>query len=227
MTRGKLIVLAGNEASGKATQTEMLYNRLISEGYGVERSTFPRYETPTGMIIGGPLQGKPEISRSWFTEGAANVPKEVASLYYLADRVYHKPFLEDILNSGKNLILDRYSEANPMHQGGKIREKNEREIFFRFLDNLEHKIFGLPKPDLTAVLYMPSEKAIELKRNMEGIEMDDLEKNFEYIKNSEESCLHFTEFHNLPKINCVSKSGEIKSREEIHEEVYSLVKNIL
>ena len=226
MKRGKLFVIAGNEASGKATQTKMLYNRLIKEGYLVEKSTFPRYETPTGKIIGGPLQGKPEISASWFPEGAGNVSKEVASLYYLADRVYHKPYLEEVLNSGTNLILDRYTEANPMHQGGKIKNRAERESFFNFLYNLEHEIFKLPKPDLTVCLYMPTEKAMELKSNM-NVKMDDLETNFNYIKNSEESCLHFAEFHNLPKIDCVKEDGTLKYPKLIHEEVYSIVKKSL
>lgn len=226
MKRGKLFVIAGNDASGKATQTEMLYKRLISEEFPVERSTFPRYETPTGKIIGGPLQGKPEISESYFSEGAGNVNKEVASLYYLADRVYHKSFLEKILDSGRNLILDRYVEANSMHQGGKIRDMKEREDFFKFLDKLEYGFFNLPRPDLTLVLYMPHEKGMELKSNMD-VEKDDVEKDINYLKNSEKSCLHFAEFYNLPVVSCVSYNGKVKSREEIHTSVYNTFKSIL
>ena len=227
MKRGKLFVIAGNESSGKEKQTKMLYNRLNSEGYKIEKSTFPRYETPTGKIIGGPLQGKPEISESWFPEGAGNVPKEVASLYYLADRVYNMPPIKKTLENGLPVILDRYVEANQMHQGGKIRDRKEREEFFQFIDTLEFGLYKLPRPDLTVVLHMPTEKAMELKSKMTGVQMDDLEKNFNYIKNSEESCLHFAEFYNLPLISCVSKEGAIRHPKEIHEEVYSIIKDFL
>ena len=35
MGKGKLIILEAGDASGKATQTRLLYDRLVKEGYPV------------------------------------------------------------------------------------------------------------------------------------------------------------------------------------------------
>jgi len=40
---GKFIVIAGTDGSGKATQTNLLVERLKKEGYDVEVISFPQY----------------------------------------------------------------------------------------------------------------------------------------------------------------------------------------
>ena len=42
---GKLIVVEGVDASGKATQTERIYTRLKEEGYNVRQISFPDYDS--------------------------------------------------------------------------------------------------------------------------------------------------------------------------------------
>jgi dTMP kinase len=222
--RGKLITIEGTDASGKDTQTTRLCNRLKSEGVSIERSSFPRYDTPTGKIVGGPLLGKPEISKSYF-EKPAEVDPKVASAYYVADRRNNLPFIQEILNSGTHLILDRYVESNHGHQGGKIRNPRERWEFFKWLDNLEYNMFELPRPNLTIFLYMPFEKGIELKSKM-NVQLDRVEKDFDYLKNSEESYLQLADFYHWKKIDC-TRENELRTKEEIHEEVYQIVKEIL
>lgn len=224
MSRGKLIAIEGTDASGKNTQTKLLYKKLISENIPVVRDTFPRYETPTGKIIGGPFLGKPEISQSYF-ENPANVDPKVASAFYVADRKYNLPFINKTLDSGNHLILDRYVESNMGHQGGKIPNPSERLNFYKWLEKLEYEMFELPRPDLTIFLYMPFEKGIELKSKM-NIKKDEVEKDFNYLKNSEEAYLQLAKLYNWKKINCVNK-GKIRSKKDIHKETYSIVKNIL
>jgi len=226
MKKGKLIAIEGTDASGKNTQTKLLYERLIEEGFPVVRDTFPRYSTPTGKIVGGPLLGKFEICKSFFSEeGAGNVPAKVASAYYAADRRYNLPFINATLNSGKYLILDRYVESNMGHQGGKISNPEKRLEFFKWLEKLEYEMFELPRPDLTIFLYIPFEKGIELKSKM-NIQKDDVEKDYNYLKNSEEAYLQLCGLYNWKKIDCIN-NGKIKSREKIHREVYKAVREIL
>jgi dTMP kinase len=225
MTKGKLIAIEGTDASGKETQTKLLYEKLLSNKVPVVRDTFPRYNTPTGKIIGGPLLGKPEIGKGYFSEGAGNVPAKVASAFYVADRHYNIPFINDALNSGKNLILDRYVESNMGHQGGKIRDSKERLEFYKWLEKLEYEMFELQRPDLTVFLYMPFEKGMELKSKM-NVEKDEVEKDFNYLKNSEEAFLQLSDLYGWKKINCV-ENNSLKSIEEISEEVYRVVREIL
>ena len=54
---GKLIIIEGTDCSGKATQSEKLYQKLIEDGYKVYKTSFPMYDTPTGKIVGGPYLG--------------------------------------------------------------------------------------------------------------------------------------------------------------------------
>ena len=102
--KGKLIVIEGTDCSGKQTQTELLEARLKSLNYQCIRIDFPRYETPTGKIVGGPYLGKPEICKSYFTEGAVNVDPKIASLYYAADRKYNISTVNDYLEKGFYVI---------------------------------------------------------------------------------------------------------------------------
>ena len=223
MKRGKLIVIEGTDASGKNTQTELLYNKLISKEVSIFRDTFPKYNTATGKIIGGPFLGKPEISHSYF--GApAEVDSKVASAFYVADRRYNLPLIDGYLNVG-HLILDRYVGSNMGHQGGKIRNPEERLEFYKWLEKLEYEMFELPRPDLTIFLYMPFKKGIGLKSKM-NLPKDEVEKNFDYLKNSEEAYLQLVELYNWERIDCV-KNDKIKSKQEIHKEIYNIVKKII
>jgi len=224
MRRGKLIAIEGTDASGKNTQTNYLYEKLKNGGFPIERSSFPRYDTPTGKIVGGPLLGKKEISNSFF-ESPANIDPKVASAYYVADRRFNLPFINQTLRAGNHLILDRYVASNMGHQGGKIRDSQERLKFYNWLDKLEYDMFELPRPDLTLFLYMPFEIGMELKSKM-GTPKDEVEKDFNYLKNSEEAYLQLANLYDWSKVDCI-KDGQIRSKENIAEEVYNIVKEIL
>ncbi|MBT3642721.1 hypothetical protein HN604_02060 [archaeon] len=117
MKRGKIIVIEGTDCSGKETQSKLLFQRLAQENIPSEVISFPNYRTPTGKIIGGPYLGKPEICPSWFSQGPGPVDPKVASLLYAADRRFALFAIDKILNSGTNIIFDRYGSANQGHQG--------------------------------------------------------------------------------------------------------------
>ncbi len=232
MKKGKLIVIAGTDSSGKETQTGKLIERFRREDVPCETMSFPRYDTPTGRIVGGPYLGKPEIGECWFSEGPDSVDPRVASLYYAADRRAALPEIESILNSGKHLVLDRYVSANMGHQGGKIRDAEKREDFYRFEERLEHDLLGLPRADLTVFLYIPYLVAMGLEKGREG-EADGHESNPRHLMNAEEAYLQLAELYNWHKINCVSGRAPwgginfLKTVKEIHNEVYRIVEGLI
>ena len=144
MAKGKIIVIAGTDCSGKETQSKMLLSRLEKEGKRIFMSSYPRYDTPTGKIVGGPYLGKPAICKGYFPEGAPAVDPVVSAFYYAADRGYNNPGILKKLDEGVNVILDRYVSANLAHQGGKIFDENKRLDFFRKIEIME---FGLNLED--------------------------------------------------------------------------------
>jgi dTMP kinase len=221
--RGKLILIEGTDCSGKQTQSELLVERLVKAGRKVERLSFPMYDTPTGKIIGGPYLGKESICESWFHEGATNVNAKVASMYYAADRLYNLPKINKLLDDGVDVILDRYSASNMAHQGGKISDSDERRKLYKWIDELEYEFLKLPRPDFSYLLYMPHlySKKLRLSR-AENEKLDEHEKSEEHLKNAETSYLEIADIYNFTTINCVV-NGEIKSIENINEELYSSV----
>ena len=219
----KIIVIEGTDCSGKETQSKMLLERLNQNNIDSVYMTFPAYDTPTGKIIGGSYLGKESIGKCVFPEGAVNVDAKVASLYYAADRLYNKPKIEEILNKS-NVIIDRYVESNMAHQGGKIKDKNERLKMYEFLRSLEYDLLELPQPDITIFLYMPYQYAVELKKNR--TELDQHELSEEHLRNAEDCYLELAELHNYIKIDCV-KDGVIRTKEDINDEVYQKVKALI
>jgi len=222
---GKIIVIEGTDCSGKETQAKLLVDRLKKENRKIEKMSFPSYDSPTGKIVGGPYLGKKHLGEGVFPEGAANVDAKVSSLYFAADRKYNIGSINELLNSGYDVLLDRYVESNMAHQGGKLKSKEERLKMYKWLDTLEYMLLELPRPDLTIFLYMPYEYALKL-REERNEPADEHEKSVEHLKNAEISYLELERLYQFQRIDCV-KNKKIKTKEEIHEEVYSLVKKIV
>lgn len=224
--KGKIIVVEGTDCSGKETQTSLLVQRLRKEGRNVERMSFPNYDSPTGKIVGGPYLGKQYICEGYFSEGASNVDPKVACLYYAADRRYNLPKMKELLDQGVDIILDRYVESNMGHQGGKIFDKEERLELYKNLELLEYDFLELPRPDLTIFLYVPYKKVAELRKGR-AEPADQHEANPLHIRNAEHAYLELAELHNYKKINCIDKKNKLRDIEDIHEEVYEIVKKVL
>lgn len=221
---GKLIVIEGNDCSGKETQSNMLKERLKRDGYDVFEMAFPRYDTPTGKIVGGPLLGKSHICETYFEDVVKLNPK-VAGLYYVADRLYNLPEIEKNLEEGKVVILDRYTISNMAHQGSKKGTSEERQEIFEFYDKLEFDMLGLPRPDAVILLHMPHENVMEIMKNRDE-PLDEVEKSPEHFKRSEDTYLQLKDLYGFKYVSCVN-GGNVRTREDISEEVYGLVKEIL
>jgi len=137
------------DGSGKATQTNLLVDRLRQSGYQVEVADFPRYGKKSAALVEDYLNGK------------FGSPKEVgpyrASIFYAIDRYDASFEIKKWLEQGKIVICNRYVSANMGHQAGKIENKEERDKFLNWLEDLEFNIFNIPKPDVVIFLYVPPE----------------------------------------------------------------------
>lgn len=223
--RGKLIVVEGTDCSGKETQTKRIVERCEKKGIKVYNYSFPRYDTPTGKIVGGPYLGKSYICDGWFSEGATNVDALVASAYYAADRRYNIKEIIEHLNNGDIVLLDRYVESNMAHQGGKLETKEERQKMYEKLDELEFGIMELPRPDAVIFLYMPSPYAAILRQGRAEA-ADQLERDMEHLAKAEQAYLELTEKYGYIKIDCV-KNDVIRTIDDINNEVMDRFEEII
>jgi len=222
MKRGKLIVIEGTDCSGKQTQSEKLVEFLNKNGIKTAKMSFPMYDTPTGKIVGGPYLGKDWICEGFFPEGAAKVDPKVASLYFAADRKYNISKITKVLDSGANVILDRYVESNMAHQAGKILDIKERSEMIFWLEKLEYTFLELPRPDMTIFLHMPYEDSLKLRLNRPE-KGDQHETSEEHMKCAENTYLFLSKKFMYDVIKCVDAKGNIRTVDDIAKEIDNLV----
>lgn len=226
MEKGKIITIEGTDCSGKETQSKMLYNKLLKDGYNIVRESFPMYSTPTGKIVGGHYLGKKCLGEPYFKEGADKVDYKVASCYFAADRRYnYKKIFEELICNGTNIIFDRYVESNMAHQGGKILDINERYKAYQFIHDLEYNLMELKKPDATIFLYMPYEYSLLLRKSRSE-KPDQHESNPKHLQCAERAYLELEKIYNFKRVNCI-ENGTIRTPKDIHEEVYEKVKKLI
>ena len=215
--RGKIIVIEGTDCSGKETQSK----KLIEKNPNLKYFSFPNYDSPTGKIIGGPYLGKSYICDGWFSEGADAVDPKIASLYYAADRKYNIDKINEMLDNGYDVILDRYVYSNMAHQGGKIKDTEERHKMYKWLEQLEFDLLGLPEPDIKIFLYVPLEVSMEIRKNRNE-SFDQHESNPEHLKHAENAYLEIADLYDFIKIDC-TVDNKMLSIEEINEIIYEHV----
>ena len=219
---GKLIVFEGTDGSGKSTQFELLAKRLEAEGEAFHRLRFPQYSEPSSALIRMYLGGA-------FGEDPEAVNAYAASTFYAVDRyASYQCVWKDYYQGGGLVVSDRYTTSNAVHQGSKVPE-GERAEFFRWLYDLEYDRMGLPRPDLVVLLDMPVELSEQLMRKREqstGTHADIHERDEAYLKKCHEAALHAAAYYGWRTVSC-AKDGAIRSVEEIHEEVYAIVKSCL
>lgn len=228
MKKGKLIVIDGTDGSGKATQIDLLAKRLTKEGKKVKLVDFPEYyKNFFGGFIGECLSDE--------GYNFLNTHPKIASALYAADRWESKKQMEEWLKEGYIVLANRYVSANQIHQAGKISNSKKRREFLKWLDTMEHKVFGIPRPDIVIYLSLPIKLVQKLlgdrnktqKRKYLRRKSDVHESSQQFLENSRKSALKLvSELNNFRKIDCAPKD-EILSREVIHEEVYSSVKKLL
>ena len=221
--KNKIIVIEGTDCSGKQTQSELLQANLEAKGYSIHKSCYPRYDTPTGRIIGECYLGK--TGNGFFSEGAVNVDNRVAGLYYSADRLYNQPYIDSLLETG-SVVLDRYIDSNLAHQGAKIEDRDKREELYQFFETLEYDLLGLHRADIRILLYMPTEYARLLKAGRVEEKPDQHESDEQYLKRAEMAYLEVANRNDYKIINCV-KDGVIRSREDIQSELLEYVEKEL
>lgn len=228
MIKGKLIVIDGTDGSGKATQVARLKERLRADGMQVHSLDFPRYyDNFFGKFIGEALRGD---YGDW-----AHLHPKIASIIYANDRAESADQIRSWVDAGNIVILDRYVSSNQIHQGGKINDQQERKEFMQWLDTLEHKVLGIPRPDMIIYLDVPipiTQKLLLSKENQESKQYlggagDQHENDLDHLENAKQSGLKMiAENNHWVKINC-TENGKMRSIQDISDTIYLEISQII
>ncbi len=216
---GILITIDGLDGSGKQTQSELLFERLKNDGVKVKLVSFPDYDSNSSALVKMYLGGE-------FSHDPDAVNAYASSSFFAVDRFasFVKNWKEDYEN-GCVIIANRYTTANAIHQLTKIEGDTERKEFLNWLYDFEFGKLGIPAPDLTLFLEVPVEISLGLirKRSEETGREIDIHENEAHLKRAYSAALFSAEKLSWTTVHCAEK-GNMRSREDIAEEIYIKVK---
>ena len=219
---GKLIVIEGTDGSGKSTQFRRLTEHLSQDGHDFKTLVFPQYSEPSSalirMYLGGEFGSKP-----------TDVNAYAASAFYAVDRyASYKKGWGEYYEKGGLIVSDRYTTSNAVHQASKEEGQKQAE-YLKWLYEFEYDRLGLPHPDLTIYLDVPTEYTEKLLRSREektNTQADIHEQDMDYLATCRKTGKAAAEYYGWTVISCV-KDGVMRSIEDIHQEIYSHVKRCL
>jgi dTMP kinase len=183
---------------------------------------FPRYDQESSALIRMYLGGQ-------FGDKPSDVNSYVASSFFAVDRfASYKMDWGNWYENGGVVLSDRYTTSNAVHQASK-EPVEKQSAFLEWLYDFEYDKLGLPRPDLTIYLDVPTDFTEKLLRHREAdtnTTADIHEKDMSYLATCRETGRRAAAFYGWTTISCV-KDGCMRSIEDIHEEIYRHVQSCL
>lgn len=219
---GNFIVIEGLDGSGKATQTELLYESIKKSGEEIKKISFPNYSDPSSSLVKMYLRGD-------FGKNSSDTNCYAASSFYSVDRYasYQKYWKEDY-KQGKIILSDRYTTANMVHQTSKL-PKESWDSFTNWIYDFEFEKLLLPIPNLVIYLDMSpnvSKKLILKRYDGDKTKEDIHEADFEYLLQCREAAMYSAEKYGWVVVKCDDGENPY-SIEEIHNKVKQATNKIL
>lgn len=222
MEKGKLIVIEGTDGVGKSTQVKLLTERLKTEGEVITHH-FPTYDTPEGQLAANYLKGV-------YGEIKNLSPEGIWMLYAVDREITWLNYLKKEYEAGKTILLDRYTTSSLMYQGASIDDLEERKKLVNFIQDFEYNKVGIQKPDLVLFLHADlglTNRLREERERLTNTKPDLHESNKEYMERVYKNAMFLSNYLNWTSIKCDNEdSTNLRSIEDIHEEIYRLVKKM-
>lgn len=219
---GKLIVIEGTDGSGKSTQFKLLTQHLENANVPFQKLVFPQYSEESSALIRMYLGGQ-------FGKNPSDVNAYAASTFYAVDRyASYKKVWGKWYEEGGLVISDRYTTSNAVHQASKELD-GKKEDFLKWLYELEYDHMGLPRPDLTIYLDVPTDYTQKLLRSREAAtntHADIHEADSEYLATCRRMGKLAAGYYGWTVIECV-RDGQMRPMDDIHNEILSYVMKCL
>ncbi len=219
---GKLIVIEGLDGSGKATQTECVFDYLINKKINCRRISFPNYDSPSSALVKMYLGGE-------FSDSPGDVNAYAASAFYAVDRC--AGFLKDWkadYDNGCLLLADRYATSNAIYQMGKLDEA-ERDSFLDWTEDFEYRKLGVPKPDLVIYLDMSvevSQKLMSKRYHGDESKKDIHECNVEFLRECRSSAMYAAKRLGWVVVKC-DDGVTPRSIDDISRDIQKIIDNMI
>lgn len=222
---GKIIVIEGLDGSGKATQSDLLYQYFIKRGTPVYKTSFPDYESQSSALVKMYLNGE-------FGDRPNDVNAYAASSFYAVDRyASYKTKWKNLYEQGYTVICDRYTTSNMIHQCSKL-PVDQWEVYLNWLATYEYCELGIPKPDIVIYLHTSviedNEKLMDNRYDGDQSKKDIHERDMDYLVKCKAAGEYCASKQNWLMVECTEtdkekKMQQIRSVEDIHKDIISLL----
>lgn len=219
---GKLIVIEGAcDGIGKTTQYELLKKRLVNDGNSVISHHFPSYGEYQGVSVEHYLKGEygsPDSLSPYFINNLYAIDRAIT---------WHTKLKNEYKDN--IILLDRYTTSSLIYQSALIENIEERKKFINYVIDFEYKKLGIKEPDLVIFLDAPFDLVSDMRKKRkqnDGIKDDIYEKDISLMKKIYENAIFVAEYLNFSKVSC-NNDNEMRSINDIHDDIYRLVKKKL
>ena len=221
----KFIAIEGLDGSGKSTQIELLIKYFANNGTETKFVHFPRsHEGVFGELISQFLRGEFGDSRE--------VHPQLVALLFAEDRKEFSSTINDWLEDGYYVLVDRYVLSNIAFQCAKLRDPKAKEELRAWINMFEYGHNKIPQPDLSIYLDVPFSFTIQSLAERRGGEersylngKDDIHEKDMSLQSAVKE-----EYENLIKadkkihrITCYSTGSVMKPVSEIHNEIIACI----
>lgn len=221
ISKGKLIVFEGLDYSFKETNSKKLYEYIKEKVTDkVFLLSFPNYESESSIFVKNYLSGK--------YGKASEVDPYQSSMFYAMDRydTIHNLKIKEKIEDGYIIIMDRYIGSNLIFQSTKFDNDENINKFIDSISNFEYNLLDLPKEDIVIYMNMPidvSHKLMKERKLKSGDSVDGHEDNYEFMKKVECNANKIAKKLNYEIINCVNEDNNIKTEDDIFNEILSII----
>ena len=214
-----LVAIDGTDASGKATQTALLAQKLRDMGKNVLEVSFPNYNSPSSGPVKMYLEGA-------LGKNAQDTDAYCASVLFAVDRFasFRSEWKEIYEKDDYVILLNRYTTANAVHQLSKIDDEKEKEAFLSWLFDFEYGLLKIPSPDLVIYLEMPTEISLSLLEKRcddTGAAKDIHEEDKNHLTKSRNAAIYACDKLGWNRV-CCAKGDSPRTREDIHGEIFDI-----
>lgn len=212
MKKGKLIIFEGGEGCGKTTISNMVYEYLTGKGIDCIKSREP-----------GGVQSAEDIRNILFNN--EYIPDRLTEilLFEAARREHFINVIRPALDSGKIVILDRFTLSTYVYQGlMNINSENDSDVNLLLIRKLNNTTTDFIKPDITLLLDIEPKIALgRIKANNRETNRNDL-KPIKWHENIRKAYLQA-----LPnnKNNCIINAN--KNINEVFNDCVRMIERVL
>ena len=220
VARPAIVAFEGIDGCGKSTQSELLHDWLRAEGVTVRHISFPRlsergYGEAVAMFLRGEFGSLEQVH-----------PYLVACLF-AGDRASAIRDIQEWLDEGCLVLVDRYFYSNLAFQGAKIEGAEAKRAFASWLSRVEFECNRIARADLNLFFDVPmkfvlanvSRRAQEQRSYLNGREdIHEVAGQFQ-----ERVVAEYRKFGAddpaFVALNCADEHGEMRSVESIQKQV--------